>query len=175
MKIQLSIIWVLLFAMMATIGWQMYDKPEPLRLGYINISEVFNKFNLKTELEKDFLKTKSQRDRILDSLSVELQNMSNELNKESKPEKEKIMEFELRKTEFFKLKEQFENENKILSEKYDQQILLQLNQYVQEYGRQNNYICILGNDGNGSVMYAREGDDLTQEIVEYLNQKYENK
>jgi len=62
-----------------------------------------------------------------------------------------------------------------LSAQYDKEILAQLNQYVRDFGAKNNYEYIFGNDGNGSLMYAQESNDLTRQVTEYINQKYAGK
>jgi outer membrane protein len=43
---------------------------------------------------------------------------------------------------------------------------------IKAYGKTNKYTYILGGGDGGSVLYGIEGNDLTEEIVKTLNDKY---
>ena len=43
---------------------------------------------------------------------------------------------------------------------------------IKAYGKANGYSYILGGGDGGSVLYGREADDLTAEILKLLNDKY---
>ena len=43
---------------------------------------------------------------------------------------------------------------------------------IKEYGKANGYSYILGGGDGGSVLYGTEANDLTDEIVKILNEKY---
>jgi outer membrane protein len=47
-----------------------------------------------------------------------------------------------------------------------------MSQYVIEFGKANGYRLIFGNDGNGSVMYGMEADNVTKEVTDFINKKY---
>lgn len=131
---------------------------------------------MKKELEKEYEKTQKGRDKILDSLSFNLKLMSKHLNeqKNSKVEinKDELYQFEYNREEYLKLKKQYQEDNAVLSQKYDNQILAQLTQYVIEFGKKNNYDIILGADGNGSLMYSKESYNISDEIIVFINNKY---
>ena len=44
--------------------------------------------------------------------------------------------------------------------------------FVKDYGVTNSFNFILGSNEAGSVLYGQESSDLTQEILEALNEKY---
>lgn len=46
---------------------------------------------------------------------------------------------------------------------------------IQTYGEANGYSYILGGGDGGSVLYGKEANDLTTEIVTLLNEKYNKK
>lgn len=164
---------VLLLSTMVIFQW--VAAPKPVKLGYIDIQAVFNEFNLKKELEKDLLTTKSRHDRVLDSLANSLQLLASKLELKENPAKEEIADFERKRQVFVAQKQQFEEQHRQLTEQYDQQIITQLNQYVKQYGQENGYSYIFGNDGNGTLMYAPEAENITGEVVQYLNNQYEGK
>lgn len=70
---------------------------------------------------------------------------------------------------------QFNQENQGLFDQYNEQIWKQLNQYIEDYGRDNGYDYLLGASGQGAIMYANEAQDLTKEIIFYVNNKYSGK
>ncbi|WP_419213193.1 OmpH family outer membrane protein [Maribacter sp. X9] len=43
---------------------------------------------------------------------------------------------------------------------------------IKAYGKDNGYSYILGGGDGGSVLYGKESNDLTEEIVKLLNEKY---
>ena len=48
-----------------------------------------------------------------------------------------------------------------------------LNDYITEYAQANNLKIILGANGNGNVMFGEKSIDITNQILEYSNKKYE--
>jgi outer membrane protein len=60
-----------------------------------------------------------------------------------------------------------------LTEKYNSDIWKFINESVQEYGAKNDYDFIFGATGDGSLMYARKANDITDDIVTYINRRYQ--
>jgi len=50
-----------------------------------------------------------------------------------------------------------------------------LNPYIAEYGKEKGYAYIYGANGTGNVLYADEGEDITDELIEYVNKRYHDK
>jgi outer membrane protein len=158
------------------LGIFIYHKSVKKKVGYIEIKKVFNGFQMKKELEEKFKQTANSREKIVDSLALNLKLISKQLN-EQKETKEGINKdlaymFEIKREEYLKLKGQFTEDNTALSQKYDGQILEQLTQYILEYGKTNNYELIFGADGSGNLMYANEGLNISDDISIYVNNKY---
>ncbi|MBI3518110.1 MAG: OmpH family outer membrane protein [Bacteroidetes bacterium] len=176
MKLKSLITTILISGLISFVALFIYNRMYHTKTAYIEIKKVFNGFQMKKELEKEYEKTQKGRDKILDSLSFNLKLMSKHLNerKNSKIEipKDEIYQFEYNREEFLKLKKQYQEDNAVLSQKYDNQILAQLTQYVIEYGKKNNYDIILGADGNGSLMYSKESYNISEDIIVYINNKY---
>ncbi len=144
------------------------------KTGYILIQEVYNNFDFKKEMEKKFLATKNARQKKLDSLEMMVNSLGNKIGR--MPEKERnsdeIAKFHELQEEYQKRKRADEEDNSELSAEYDREILTQLNQYIKDYGTQNNYTYIFGNDGNGSLMFAIERRNISNDVIEYVNKKY---
>jgi outer membrane protein len=58
-------------------------------------------------------------------------------------------------------------------QKASQTIFNDVNDYIKEFGKKNNYKIIFGASGSGNIMYADEGADLTEEVLSGLNKEYQ--
>jgi outer membrane protein len=59
-----------------------------------------------------------------------------------------------------------------LTEKYTVDIWKFINEKAVAFGKDRNYDFIFGAMGDGSLMYAKDQNDITSEFVEYLNATY---
>jgi outer membrane protein len=176
MKLKPLLITILLSGLICLAGLVVYHKLYTTKTAYIEIKKVFNGFQMKTELENKYKQTQKGRDKILDSLSFNLKILSKHLNEQKNTKggvnKDELYQFEYNREEYLKLKNQYQEDNAALSQKYDSQILAQLTQYVIEFGKKNNYDIILGADGNGSLMYSKEVYNISDEVIIFINNKY---
>lgn len=143
------------------------------KTGYIDIPSVYNEFTLKKELETRLQEVENQRQAVLDSLKLDLQLLSSQLGAE--PDQQTLQQFEYQRQQYLAKQQQFEQENQALMAQYDEQIGVQLNQYVKDFGGANKYHYVFGANGNGAIMYAEESEDLTQRVIEFINNKYAGK
>src|SRR5690606_31481631 len=111
---------------------------------------------------------------IVDSIKANIQSIENELSKgNSSKELQRSYQHQI---EIYNIKrQQFDQMNAEQAEEYDKQIYSQINQYIEDYGKDHNYLYILGANGSGSILYAKERHDLTQELINYINEKYAGK
>jgi outer membrane protein len=137
----------------------------------VDVPKIFNGFEMKKEFQEKYKKTEAIRKRVLDSLSFKLQIMAKQLKANPKNEM-LVSEFDFRREDFFKRRDQIDQDNAALSAQYDKQILEQMSQYIMDYGKKNNCDLILGADGNGTLMYANEKMNISEEIIGYINDKY---
>lgn len=63
----------------------------------------------------------------------------------------------------------FEN----ISNQYTVEIWKQINQYISDYGHANDLDFIYGATGSGNLMFARNAYDITEEVIQYCNKRYE--
>lgn len=153
-------------------SFYLYDRMRVSKMAYISISEVFNNFDLKKEYEKKINFTKESRKKIIDSLEFSLKLLGKRIEKDNAKNKDDLAVFEVKRNDYFEKKKAFEQDNARQTKEYDKLIITQLNQYVKDFGKEKGYKYIYGNDGNGSLMYAEEGDNITKEVTAYINLKY---
>ncbi|MFL5763543.1 MAG: OmpH family outer membrane protein [Bacteroidia bacterium] len=149
----------------------IYHSMTSSKVVYVDIPKVFNAFEMKKEFQEKFKKTESERKRVLDSLEFDLQLMSKKLGTNSK-DQEMMRVFDAKRGYYFRQKNEMEQDNAALSNQYDKQILGQMSQYISDYGKQNGFDLVLGADGNGTLMYAAENMDVSNAVVQFINDKY---
>jgi len=55
------------------------------------------------------------------------------------------------------------------------QVVDEINQYIKDYGKSNGLKIILAATDYGNIAYAQDGIDITDEILEGLNKKYDGR
>lgn len=150
------------------------------KIGYVNNQKLFAEYNAVKEGHQTFQKK-------MDSWQGNIDTLKSELEKEYADFKVKMVsmspkEVEERKNELMKKKEEVLNYKTALEKQADEEeakinqaIINQVNDYLKEYGEKHGYDYILGVTDNGSVLYAKEAKDLTDEILKGLDKKYKGK
>jgi len=131
---------------------------------YIDNIKLFNGFNMAKDMSDIHTKKIKKQTQKLDSLYQLFQ-----MDIKSKDEnKIKLSQQKLQKEDeaFGAMKQHF---SKVVS----QQIWDRLNTYTNEYGKTQEHKIILGTQGGGNVMFADDSVDITAEVLEYANAKYE--
>jgi|SRR6185295_17802958 len=162
----------LIVCVLGIVGYLIVNAGPKRKVGYVYIKELYTGFELKKQMEQKYLRLKHQRDKVLDSSKFELNNLLKRIDAENKKNPKTLEEFDKKKEQFYQTKNSFEEENRKLSQDFDEQILTQLNQYVKDYGIQEHYDLLFGNDGNGSLMFATDELNRTKEVLQFINQRY---
>lgn len=143
------------------------------RIAFVNLSQVYTEFTMKKELETKLTNVQQSRKRILDSMGVQLNLLSMRLQGAKLNADDPLqLDFQRRQEEYAYQQQNFESDNQAMTDQYTAQIWKQINQYVQDYAKANNYEFILGGDGSGSLMYGEASRDITKEVNVYINQRY---
>lgn len=129
-------------------------------LVYVDLSIVFKNFEMSMELDKKYHNYVADKSIILDSLDVVRMELFSQ-GQSSESIDIYILDIQ---SSLVKVKDQF-----------DEQIWNQLNQYLLDYGKLNNYRFIFGAQGNGNMVYAKENLNVTEEVVDFVNFKYKGK
>lgn len=163
---------IVLFVILAFVGVLTYAAfTKSKKLGYISTAKVFEEFSLKKEMESDLKKIQITKQAYLDSLKLIIQTMS--VNAENK--KSGDLKAEDYKKIYLLKEDQFNRENEEVLRNYNDKVWKQLNQYVEDFGKENGYDYLFGTSGQGNLMYAEEGDNVTEKVITYINEKYKGK
>jgi outer membrane protein len=96
----------------------------------------------------------------LDSLSAELTAV---------PAAEK----EAKEQEFLRYRGALQQKAQEQEARVQQEILGEINAYIKQYGKAQEYDFILGATDQGNIVYAADGTELTEVILQGLNQQYD--
>lgn len=150
----------------------VYDRMQYPKTAFVNIQEVFSKFELKKDYEKKLNFSKISRQKIVDSLEMELKILGRKIESENAKNKEDLSVFSVKRESYMEKRKLLEEDNMKQTKQYDNEIILQMNQYIKDYGKENDYTYIFGSDGNGSLMYAKDSKDVTKGVIDYINAHY---
>jgi outer membrane protein len=173
---QITLAVISVFAILGAVT-SIYLFSTRQKTAYVNLTKIYNEFELKKQLEQQLTSVQQIRQKTLDSLELELKMLSRNLQSPD-AEKNKAVydvkanDFDLRKQDYLYKQKTFSDDNATLSQQYTDQIWKQLDQYVKDYGDAHDYTFILGGDGSGSMMYAAKGDDVTDILVTYTNERF---
>ncbi|AXG69190.1 periplasmic chaperone [Kordia sp. SMS9] len=172
--ISLSILAVLL----ATFAI-FYLKPSN-ELVYVDVNKLLDGYK-RTEIVRNDLQQKtklltSNVDSLISGWQKELKTYEKE--RSSMSTKEKELQQELLSNKQQQINNYQQAVQKQVAEedqKATQTVINDINDYVKEYGKKGGYQIIFGAGGNGNIMYASEGTDLTAQVLEGLNKEFEGK
>jgi outer membrane protein len=142
------------------------------KLGYVGISELYIGFDMTKEMQAKYDTTSSAREKILDSLESKIMLIENTVSSKVQFSKSDTAGYQNLVNEYLLQKKTFDEDNTTLSKENDKKIITKLNQYVSDYGKKHGYTYILGTGGNGSLMYADDAENITQDMIDYLNLRY---
>jgi outer membrane protein len=167
------ILYILITLISAYLVYDHFSQKK--KMGYIVIQDVYNQFGLKKDLQKKYETSHTARKRVLDSLAMGVRMIGQKIDAEKGKDTADIRLFKMKRLEFYQRQQTNGQDDSAQMKQYDEQILTQLDQYVNDYGKENNYLYILGNGGNGSIMHADESQNITAQVTQYVNERYEGK
>lgn len=132
---------------------------------YVDSKKVYNEFNMTIELKNEYNKLVSVHKRYLDSLMLDYEVTQRE-------NKNTIL-LEIKKDNYISTKDEFIKVEEQLNNKLTNQSWNQINQYMMDYGEKYGYDFIMGAFGNGNIMYANESKNVTDDVIEFINRKYQ--
>lgn len=142
------------------------------KVGYINLKKVYDDFELKKELDDKLISIQTTRQHILDSLQLELTSMSKSVKNPELISDEFKQLYSSKREDYFRMQEQFNQDNEALTRQYMEVIWKRINDYAGDFGKEHGYKMMVGGDGTGAVMYTSDDLDVTQDFLVYANTNY---
>lgn len=134
---------------------------------YTEMQEVEAEFNTRSE------SVKTQLDSLARGFQQEVQEYQSNMGNLSTAQRQEIEEELMRKQQTIQQQQQrMGNQLRQESDVVIDSIVDKVKDYVRDYGQENGYTYIFGSNESANIMYAKEGRDITDEILEKLNESY---
>jgi outer membrane protein len=163
MKLLVSIN-VLLIAVIVFFCFHYYNSSK--RIVYVNTGDVFNAFQMTKEADKEIKAIEEKKQSIIDSLAGIIQKVQARIITLADKD------FDYLKRDFVTKRGQFSEDIAKLKQGNVDKIWKQINQYIADYGKENDIDIILGANGQGSLMFAKDKIDISKDVSNYINNKY---
>ncbi len=133
------------------------------KLFYVNPNKILQGYHGATIQHELFqAKTRDWQLRI-DSLGTELQALSQAPAATRAAKEQQLVRYRSA------IEQRAQQENQHLT----QAVLAEINAYLQQYGKEKGYTFILGATEGGNIVYAAEGTDITDDVLQGLNAQYD--
>ncbi|WP_317133531.1 OmpH family outer membrane protein [Flavobacterium humi] len=146
--------------MLCFLVFQYFSHSE--KIVYVDNAKLFEGFYMTKEMKKIGEKEFNARKTILDSLYSKLQS-----GNIADAERKSLMQH------FIQGKEELEMFNQNFSAQESSKIWSRIQGYVDDFSKEKNYDLIIGSENKQAVLYASERTDITNELLGYINKKYE--
>lgn len=176
-KKYLIVIGILQLFLVVAVAWMLMDKRPKSQVGFVRSALVLDRFagmkEAKQRYETKAGGWKAEVDTAVARFQRKIAQYEAEATKFGEEKKKKV-QAELQKEQQAleqyagRMEEQAAAEN----EKMVQGVLNQVNSYIEQYGKNNNYEMILGVTTVGNILYGNNHNDLTDEIIAGLNNSY---
>ena len=160
--------------------FSLYKAYQSTNLVYVDVNKLLESYKrteiVRSEFEKKAKTLQSNVDSLILGWQEDLKTYEKERSKMTKKEislKQELLNNKQQQISSYQqaIQKQIHEEDK----KATQTVINDINDYVKEYGKKKGYKIIFGASGSGNIMYADEGTDLTEKILEGLNNEFEGK
>nr|WP_281310768.1 OmpH family outer membrane protein [Flavobacterium flavigenum] len=129
---------------------------------YVDNIKLFDNFNMTKELKNSGEKEFNLKKTTVDSLYAKLQSP------EISPSEKKLL-----MQQFVQQKEELEQFNQYFAAEQSSKIWARIKSYSSEFSKENKYQLIIGSESKTNVLFADENIDVTNDLLTYINKKYE--
>lgn len=149
------------------IGYLVWNESTKKKIAFVDLNKVFSEFNMTKELSASLDEMNEVYNNYLDSLNqLSPDPFADAYEKKYSEEKTQ------RQMAIEKVNYEISLEQQKKAEEAEQMVWKRLNEYVNNYGAENRYDMIIGSSGNGTVMYGGDQMNITDELIVYVNNKY---
>lgn len=168
MRLKIGVLYVLVLVNTVLLIWLFFKPGQDVITAnsrYVLNQKIFEDFAGTKEVMERLDKLEKRQKEVLDSMNVEI--IALERFSGTDP-----LLIQKKKQLYQNLHEEFVSGNEHEREVYIREIWMQINQYVQDYGREKGYDMIWGGNGTGSLMYGKASLDVSDDVVRYINRRY---
>ncbi len=152
-----------------------------LRIAYVNIDTLLAGYHMYQDKRDEFIEEQSSSQAKLQDRSQELQQRFQELKEKLSKglitrSKARMMQQDLGKKEqeLYQMRDQISSKLAEKEQVIYRQVLNSVTDYLDDYADEHNYHFILSYSFGGSILYKHERFNITQRVLEGLNEQYDN-
>lgn len=150
------------------------------KTAYVDTTKLIQEYKEMKDVEQEFTsksdKVKMQLDSLAQSFQQEVQVYQEGMAGMSTAKRQETEDLLMRKQQAIQQQQQMMgNQLRQESDVVIDSIVNKVKDYVKVYGEKNNYTYIFGSNESANIMYAKDGLDITEEILEKLNAGIEEK
>jgi outer membrane protein len=168
---------VLLVLMAAAISWTYLQQPC---LAYVRSHDLIEKYKGTIEARSKFEKRKADMTANVDSLRLDFERARNyyidnaaRMTAPQRMEQEKMLG--QRQGQLMQYGQAIDQKVQEEDARMMQEVLNQVNSYVEEYAIKHGYDIVMGTTLSGSLLYGKKSLDVTDDLLEALNNHYQGK
>lgn len=153
------------------------ETTNSVKIAYIDNSKVIQGYEGTKNVAADFSVQLDTWQANLDTLEIELNQLMKRYEKDknqlsSSEHKTLVAEINKKQQEYGQYQQLVEKKKYEENEKATSEVILEVVNFIENYGRKNNYDLILGKNLNGNIIYGKEVKDISDQIITELNKEY---
>lgn len=170
---------IAMLALIVSIGSFFYFQSSDSEQVYVDVNKLLDGYKRTSIVRAEFEKKAASMNANVDSLLGDWQQELKDYEKErsSMSKKELALKQELlgnKQNQINSYQQAIQKQLQEEDQKVTQTVINDINSFVKEYGKEKGYRIILGATGAGTIMYANEEADLTEEILDQLNASFDD-
>ena len=156
----------LLSACIATVAvfvyaaWAGHNK----QYAFVDVIQLTQSYKLKTDLDKQAQKQLQSGKNTVDSLQFHA-NMADLGSSNGQAIKQQYLQASYR----------YQQEIAQVDKSISEQVWARMNPLINEFSKERHLKLLVGATGTGTLLYGDSTLDMTNQLIEYINKKYENK
>ncbi|UWX54961.1 OmpH family outer membrane protein [Maribacter litopenaei] len=147
------------------------------KIAFVDNVKLMNEYQEKIDIEAKYKEKAEALGKKRDSISQIFQAQANDFqtraqNMSQTKAQEEYAQFQQRGQQMGQQLQMEDQKLQLEGQTEMDSVVSKVKKEIQAYGKANGYSYILGGGDGGSVLYGKETNDITSEIIELLNNKY---
>ena len=158
----------------------IFSCQQSAKIGFVDNSELINEYQEKKDIEtklQGMIEVYQKRtDSVRQAFQLEINDAEIKARRMNDQEKQELSKELQDKDKILGQRLQFEQQQiNLEGQAVNDSLIVKVKDFVKNYATSNGYDYILGSNEGGSVLFGNEKSDLTQTILDLMNQAYKNK
>ena len=155
------------------------DSRNIVNIAYVNSDTVSKYYEFAKKIQKDLTNKRSEAENQIKSKYFAYESMVKEFEKASpimgdREKMEKAQKIRLLEQEIMQVEQQLSAQVSKDELKLTENYILKTNDFMQDIGQRLGYDYVMSYRVGGAMLYANPNHDITNEIIELLNQEYKS-